>query len=187
MIIFYRLLTSVKGPTNFHTRFAKIFKFSTWWIYESTPRILWHSIGAPRMSQVPLLATHQVLFWLHPQQVVGQCYWRYRCPGILEFRWRWQWWGWPKWACCVRNIEEAYSAGSLVVSFEKKYFVTVWPFFSQVMIVNIPKSIPTHTYPKVLSTTKNIITSPQPHTTPNLSILHKPISFLPSSHSALKS
>ena len=136
--------------------------------------------GSPLGNSPPL----SVL--VSPQQVVTQCYWRYWCPGILEFRWRWQWWGWPKWACCVRNIEEAYSARSFVVSFERSISLLL-DLFTQVMIVNIPYSIRIHTYPKVLSTTKNIIISPQLHTRPNLSILHKPISFLPSSHSALES
>lgn len=126
-----------------------------------------------------------------PQQVVRQCYWRYRCLGILEFRWMWQWWDWPKWAFCVRKMDKH---GRTVVFCSltccliwQRYFVTVWPFFSQVMIVSISYSIPTHTYPKVSSTTKNIIISPQLPTRPNLSILHNPISFLPSSHSALES
>lgn len=125
-----------------------------------------------------------------PQQVVRQCYWRYRCLGILEFRWMWQWWDWPKWAFCVRKMDEprrnVFCRLTCCLMW-KRYFVTVWPFFPQVMIVNIPYSIRIHTYPKVLSTTKNINISPQLHTRPSLSILHKPISFLPSSHSGLKS
>lgn len=146
MIIFYRLLISVKGPTNFHTRFAKIFKiFHMVNIWKHTMHLV-ASIGAPLMSQVPLLATHHFLFWLHPQQVVRQCYWRYWCPGILEFRWMWQWWDWPKWAFCVRKMDEPRRSVFCRLTcclMWKRYFVTVWhclTFFSQVMVlsVNLP-------------------------------------------------